>query len=706
MIILKRFIEYAVYCVAILLAFLLVLEQYLTIPGFVKWIGQWHPLVLHFPIVLILVSIIQYWRRDAFIDLYLGTTTFLTFLTAVTGFLLSLEGGAKGNLIQTHQWFGVAVSYLMAIWYWIGNKGFEKRIIPVLQGLLIIIIVLTGHFGGMVTHGKDFLAFSTTEKTSLQRLPENPNIYAHIIKPILNEKCVSCHNPDKSKGALILSDFASIINGGESGMAVDQNDPGNSLVLKRILLPVVDEEHMPPEDEKQLTENEMILITEWIDGGTKEEQVLSDLESDSKSYMIVKELIEANNSNNWNELPEVSENRLNDLSSDYIRISRLFGKSNALQVIVYPHQNYKNSDIKTLNSINKNIIELNLSGLPISDQELEFARSCVNIEKLNISNTSLDDSGIQFLSELKNLSELKIYNTLVTDQAFNTLNEIPGLRSLFVYNTGMTDEGLNHFMGNRNEVAAILAAEEVNEFRSVLPSPTLDPNVHFFREPFKIKLNHPLNGIDIFYTIDGAAPDETSEKASDSMLIDKSMRLKFYAAKEGWVSSSIDSMRFFRSISGPSSYTLKFPPHSNFTGRGEKLLFDLDKGIDVFSDSAWMAFREDPLVLNCEWDEEIQINSVVLSSIVHTDPYLFPPESIIVRGGLSNSDMKVLASITPEKLQERSKRYYNFYECKFDPVVIRNIEISVLPLQTIPMWHRGKGEKGWFFIDEIVFQAD
>ena len=127
MIFLKRILDYAIFTCVILLTFFLVFEQYLEMPGLVGWLGRWHPLVLHFPIVLILVTVIQYWRKDNYFEWYLNLTTFFTLITAITGFILSLEGSAKGNLLLTHQWLGVSVAYLMAIWYWVNQNDQEKR---------------------------------------------------------------------------------------------------------------------------------------------------------------------------------------------------------------------------------------------------------------------------------------------------------------------------------------------------------------------------------------------------------------------------------------------------------------------------------------------------------------------------------------------------------------------------------------------------
>jgi hypothetical protein len=132
----------------------------------------------------------------------------------------------------------------------------------------------------------------------------------------------------------------------------------------------------------------------------------------------------------------------------------------------------------------------------------------------------------------------------------------------------------------------------------------------------------------------------------------------------------------FKVIRKPDHYELKHLPDSKYPGKGKALLFDLDKGPGDLGDSAWMAFREDNFILNCEWTDRVSIRSVVLSSIIHTDPYLFPPESIIIRGGLERSVMQVLGKLNPKKLEERSGMHIEFYEChvsliRFLSVILR-----------------------------------
>jgi hypothetical protein len=556
----------------------------------------------------------------------------------------------------------------------------------------------------MVTHGNDFLSLSDNDKAPITAMPDDPIVFAHIIQPILNGKCVKCHNSNKAKAELILSNLESINEGGKSGAIIDHNDYGKSKLLASITLSPEEEGHMPPLEEEQLSNDEMTLISSWITNGASDDLKFSDLEISDPGHAIIDKLVSDSKSYRWSGLSDISDDKIEELSSNYIRILRFFNGSDALQVIVYPHKNYKSSGILNLKPIANNIIELNFNGIPVRNDELDFIGLCQNLEKLNLSNTGIDDEGVSKLKNLEKLIELKIYNSNITDKTLDQIVEYPQLSGLYVYNSRVTEEGINRLAQAKPGLYIIKNAEETEDFKSVLPPPTADPRIYFFTGAARVKLNHPLEDIDIFYTTNGSKPDETSVKAVDSLEIKESLKLKFYASRSGWEPSQIDSMNIYKTIGQPDSYILKNQPNPRFTGRGKSLLFDNEKGPGDFGDSTWMAFREESFILDGAWEEPVTIEKVVLSSMVNTDPYLFPPESIKIRGGMDRSDMRLLARLDPEKLEERMDRHFRFFECIFDPATIRYLEIEVQPLERIPMWHRGKGEKGWFFIDEVVIQ--
>ena len=91
--------------------------------------------------------------------------------------------------------------------------------------------------------------------------------YNDHIRPVLENKCFSCHNPDKKKGDLDLTSFAGVMAGGGGGAVVD---PGN-VEGSRIWTTCVKKEEpfMPPEG-APLSPKDCDLLAAWVKGGVLE----------------------------------------------------------------------------------------------------------------------------------------------------------------------------------------------------------------------------------------------------------------------------------------------------------------------------------------------------------------------------------------------------------------------------------------------------
>ena len=59
------------------------------------------------------------------------------------------------------------------------------------------------------------------------------------IQPILDEKCVACHNVAIAESKLILEDVPAILKGGKRGPAVVAKDPAKSLIFKLTILALI-----------------------------------------------------------------------------------------------------------------------------------------------------------------------------------------------------------------------------------------------------------------------------------------------------------------------------------------------------------------------------------------------------------------------------------------------------------------------------------
>jgi len=85
--------------------------------------------------------------------------------------------------------------------------------------------------------------------------------------PILENKCVNCHNTDEAKGGLDLASFGATMTGGSGGAVVVSEDPKSSRLYT--LAAHTEEPIMPPKGTKA-TDEELKVIANWIAGGLLE----------------------------------------------------------------------------------------------------------------------------------------------------------------------------------------------------------------------------------------------------------------------------------------------------------------------------------------------------------------------------------------------------------------------------------------------------
>lgn len=99
--------------------------------------------------------------------------------------------------------------------------------------------------------------------------PNAPVSYFRSIRPIFQANCQGCHQPAKSKGGYVMTEFAKLLQGGESAAdglhAIVPKDPASSLLVKQIV-PENGEAEMPPK-KAPLADKEIALIQRWIAEG-------------------------------------------------------------------------------------------------------------------------------------------------------------------------------------------------------------------------------------------------------------------------------------------------------------------------------------------------------------------------------------------------------------------------------------------------------
>src|SRR6201996_8141508 len=285
----QGFAENLLFALNVFIVFLLVFGSYVAIPTWLQPIGRLHPLILHFPIVvLIMAMVLEFFRfkeRFRTEKLYHDFTTYLWLtgalfaaFTAIMGLFLAKEPGYEGSTLQWHKWLGVSVVFASSVIYWCREAGwYNAKIARWAAGGVVLCLTVAGHFGGDLTHGDNFVLAPVYHPEKAKVPIEKALVYRDVIQPIFESKCTSCHNPDKTKGGLMLIDEKSILKGGHDGKIIVAGQPQLSMLLQRIHMPEEDKKHMPPSGKPQLTADEMAVLYRWIKENADFKKKVTDL---------------------------------------------------------------------------------------------------------------------------------------------------------------------------------------------------------------------------------------------------------------------------------------------------------------------------------------------------------------------------------------------------------------------------------------------
>lgn len=423
----------------------------------VDFLGHFHPLVVHLPIGILLLAIIMEYlfpkkNSKQFMQVVLLTGASSAILSSLLGWLLSFSGDYDNDLLTTHKWSGILLSiFSVALWIWkqyVREIANYRLISHFLFGLVFLTLVLTGHFGGSLTHGADFLSFTMQKQvaeknTSLLQSSVSDtskgSVYDKIITPILTVKCYNCHNAGKKKGNLRMQTYEALLKGGKTGPSINPGDPVTSELIKRVLLDIHDDKRMPPKGKKQLTNEEINVLYWWIQHGASKEVSIQDVKKNDTLLTFLSNTAtpEAPKLN----LPLINRPDsvlLSALKNTPWEIHPIAKESPYLDVSAVGFPALSNEQLKKIEGIAPNIAWLNLANTQINDEAMLTIAKCTNLLKLSLSNTAISAASVVALTKLTKLQTLTIMYTKIDDKGLRLLCEMKGLKKINCWNSLVT----------------------------------------------------------------------------------------------------------------------------------------------------------------------------------------------------------------------------------------------------------------------------
>jgi len=424
-----------------------------------QFLGHLHPVLVHLPIGILLLACFfqllsareKYIHLEHAISITLCWGMISAIASCITGYILSGSGDYDEDLVAKHQWLGISVAVVSALYYFLYRYRVRVKYKWILAVGLIFLIAVTGHLGGSLTHGSDYLtaAFKniSAEDTVQARKPipdvQQVVAYTDIIQPLLQSKCYGCHGPNKQKGKFRMDQPDLLMKGGKDGIVITAGKADESELIKRILLEKADEHHMPPKEKPQLTEKEIDLLHWWVASGASFSKKTIELAQSEKMKTILLSLQHtATEKKQIADVPSAPVERADEKAIEKLRamgvvLIPVAANSNYLSASFVTAARASDKDMQLLLPLKKQLVWLKLSDTKITDSAIKIISQCTNLSRLQLDSTGITDKGLKNLSALTQLQSLNLVDTKISAAGLMFLKNLDALREVYVYRTGV-----------------------------------------------------------------------------------------------------------------------------------------------------------------------------------------------------------------------------------------------------------------------------
>jgi uncharacterized membrane protein len=430
-------------------------------PDIVRFVGHFHPLLLHLPIGVFALILFQelgaiFFRRNQeprrapLFPMFFGAASAI--LAVVAGFLLYHGGGYENNATaERHLWGGLSFAVLAMLTFIVRAWTAAPTANPALFRLLLFISVgvmgFASHDGAALTHGENYLTEHAPEplRKFLGLAPKAPKapakafedqiVYADLVVPILERRCVQCHKEGKSKGGVRMETFELLMKGGKKGPIITPGDAANSLLVKLVELPLDDLDHMPPEGKPQPTAEELAALKWWIDQGADATKTIKELNATPEIIVALKTLAPAE--------PAAPATAGETAAAPATPAPAAPGPDEAIKTALAAlAKEFPGSvTFESQQATGVTFTAASLRGTLDDAAFAKFAPVLPNLVTADLSATKITDQAVAQLAVASNLRLVRLAETPVTDAAIDTLVKLPTLESVNLYGTKITDAG-------------------------------------------------------------------------------------------------------------------------------------------------------------------------------------------------------------------------------------------------------------------------
>ena len=603
---------------------------------------------------------------------------------------------------------GTAVSLLAVLILWLKERPAALIYYGTL-GISTVCLIVAGHVGSEVTHGKGFLTEPIQKRQNIVEI-ENADsaiVFRDVIQPILNEKCLNCHNANRAKNDLILTDYQSMMKGGKTRDAIVGGKAEESLLYKYLLLPMNDSLHMPPKEKLQLDRDEIKLIGWWINTGAVAHQKYVNLPKVDSIQTIMLSKFRPKTGVDLLDISFADQDEIKALNTPYRTVQQISATKPYIAVFLGSKKDFSAKDLTELKDIGDQVVSIDLGNSQVKDDDLKNLKQFPHVQKLHLQNIAIGDEGVKHVKDLRFLEVINLSGTKISAKALDEVSSWKNLKKLYLYNTAVSQESVTSLKKSRPELEVYNTQFDLTDsvYNAQLTTPIIKIDSSFFRQRALVEVKLSRGKVKYYYTLDGTEPTAKANQYSEPFHVSHSGEIKFRATMEGWVDSKVATFPLLRVGLKPDRVILETKPHPKYSGKMDSTLVDGKAGSLDRADKEYLGFVNHDCQLLFQFNNSKKLSQLTLSFLEDVGQGVFAPEQVEVWGGEDENKLAKLGSavnVPPKEVRQSAKC---IIKIDFHPQSVRFVRLKAKNIKTLPAWHLlQKTHKPSIFVDEVAFE--
>lgn len=309
------------------------------------------------------------------------------------------------------------------------------------------------------------------------------------------------------------------------------------------------------------------------------------------------------------------------------------------------------------------------------------------------------ENGKQFEIIAKNLSEKNCYvksvklNGQPLERSFITFDEVHDGGTL---EFTMTDQP-NSTWATQPENCSVVRIEK----EQIVIVPTINANSDTFFDSLMVSMKHPVEGVEIYYTLDGNDPTENGMLYEQPLCVKENTIVRA-AAKQGDNWSRVMDANYYL-IDANHSVKLENMYNEQYAAGGMKALIDHQRGGENFRTGSWQGYYGVDLIATVDLGVSKRINRLAGSFLQEQRSWIWMPREV-----------EYFVSDDGKKFRSVGKAWNYVDDDEEDAVIqemavrprtnARYVKMVAKSIGTCPDWHVGAGQPAWIFCDEFVIE--